>query len=382
MDIFKFIENFEFEKIKQFQKENVDEFLKQLVSKNEQSQNVLHVSCIAGIQETIKFFVDQLNSVQGQCSTQLNEQDKSSMTPLHYCIQSCDDGMPEIVELFTQNNIDVNIQTSTGESALHMASNIGQEDVAKLLLKDKNIQVNIKNQLGETPLIQSIQEGQFHIFNILIKRNDIDINVKDNYGYNCVHHTAITKGNSPAYLRVLSSINADLNSLDNMKNTPIVLAAQQDFKKYYRAIELLAQLGADLSITNNEGKGVRDYIIVDEQEKNTDYYNILYKNLKDRGYDIEDRSSVQQQQKKEETQQTNKNIDLNQNKSEETNQKTQKWVHKLGKVNDEKQKLQEKLNNIKAQKQKSKLDQQEIMILSVLIPLIIIALGLTYSKLF
>lgn len=55
-----------------------------------------------------------------------------------------------------------------------------------------------------------------------MERKDLDINIRDRYGYNCVHHAAITKGNSPVYLRALANSSVDLNSLDNENNTPIV----------------------------------------------------------------------------------------------------------------------------------------------------------------
>lgn len=53
-------------------------------------------------------------------------------------------------------------------------------------------------------------------------REELDINIKDKYGYNCAHHAAITKGNSPVYLRALATSSANLNALDNEDNTPIV----------------------------------------------------------------------------------------------------------------------------------------------------------------
>lgn len=49
-----------------------------------------------------------------------------------------------------------------------------------------------------------------------------------------------------------------------------------DFKKYYRAIETLAELSADLKAKNSDGQDLRSYILVEEDEKSTEYYKIIY----------------------------------------------------------------------------------------------------------
>lgn len=51
--------------------------------------------------------------------------------------------MPEVVELLIENQVDINIKTNTGETALHMSSNIGQEDVVKALIKSPEVNINI-----------------------------------------------------------------------------------------------------------------------------------------------------------------------------------------------------------------------------------------------
>lgn len=138
----------------------------------------------------------------------------------------------------------------------------------------------------------SVIEGQFNIINLILTY-PIDLSQRDyvrivipsyfyssqltiQVGMSVIHYAAITKGNSPAYIRLLAS-KTDLNAIDSEGNTPLNIAAMTSVKKHYRGMETLINIGADLHLRNKHGMIPSDYVerLDNETKKTADYYTIL-----------------------------------------------------------------------------------------------------------
>ena len=89
-----------------------------------------------------------------------------------------------IVKLLIDKGADVNAKTDDGMTALIVAAENGQADVAKLLI-DKGADINVKNpetdslnNLGFTPLMYAAFWGRMDIVKLLLDKG-ADLNAKD-----------------------------------------------------------------------------------------------------------------------------------------------------------------------------------------------------------
>ncbi|PKK66956.1 ankyrin, partial [Rhizophagus irregularis] len=81
--------------------------------------------------------------------------------------------------LLTDNNIDINLQDNFGETALFLASALGNAKIVKLLLRN-NANPNICNNENVTPLIVSSYNGHNDTVKALLEKGDVNINYQDN----------------------------------------------------------------------------------------------------------------------------------------------------------------------------------------------------------
>ncbi|MHC4533998.1 MAG: serine hydrolase [Planctomycetota bacterium] len=81
---------------------------------------------------------------------------------------------------FISNNVDVNMKTQRGVTALHWAAYQGRRDVAECLISN-GAGINTKDNNGFTPLHVAVIRGQKDIVELLITKG-VDINVKNNAG--------------------------------------------------------------------------------------------------------------------------------------------------------------------------------------------------------
>jgi ankyrin repeat protein len=88
----------------------------------------------------------------------------------------------DIVALTTYLNdgIDINSQNNRKETALHVSSCKGFDEISRLLL-DRGAVVNIKNENGETALILAIKNSHENIVQLLLDAG-ANISSKDEMG--------------------------------------------------------------------------------------------------------------------------------------------------------------------------------------------------------
>ena len=85
-------------------------------------------------------------------SNQFNKLDSKGLSPLHYAIKK--KNYNTIIKLLNISNVNINIQSSIGETPLHLACNYEDVISVELLIKAKNIQVDISDyEYQITPLM-------------------------------------------------------------------------------------------------------------------------------------------------------------------------------------------------------------------------------------
>ena len=85
-----------------------------------------------------------------------------SWTPLFFAVVSGPNGHPDIVNLLLKNQAEVNKTDNKGRTALHYASELGQDDTLEMLLAN-NADPNVKEiDREKTAIHLAIENGQFN----------------------------------------------------------------------------------------------------------------------------------------------------------------------------------------------------------------------------
>ena len=152
----------------------------------------------------------------------------------------------DIFKHLLDNNADLNIQNSMGNTTLVEAVRWERMEIVKLLI-DNGADLNIQNDIGNTVLIFSVREGKTKIVKLLID-NGADLNIQNNSG-NTALMLAVSSGHTEA-AKLLIDNKADLNNKNMYGQTALTDAASSGHTK---AAKLLIDNKADLNIKTNCG---------------------------------------------------------------------------------------------------------------------------------
>ena len=187
------------------------------------------------------------------------------------------DGDFEFVQDYIDNNGDINVRTSyKKESLLHyMISMVKKDHQLKMmkLLLDNGVNPNLKSNEGRTALHEIIAQERLDLFLLLSGNKNLNVNIADNWGYTPLH-SAIHEKDKKKYLemvKTLINIGANINTLNNNKDTPLSDAI---WEGRVELVELLLKSGGDLSV----GKEVvinSIYRSLKYNKENQTYWNYL-----------------------------------------------------------------------------------------------------------
>jgi ankyrin repeat protein len=124
-------------------------------------------------------------------------------------------------------------------------------EITRLL--DAGEDVNLADANGMTPLLAAMVAGHTEAAKSLLERG-ADVLRTDTNGCNVLHYAAVrgNRGSKVFILKwVLINTTIDVNSTDNVGNTPINIALASD---HLNASLLLVEKGANLFIKNNRGE--------------------------------------------------------------------------------------------------------------------------------
>lgn len=131
---------------------------------NEDGQTLLHVACDKGNIPLVSWL---LNSASG---VDVNAQDASGFTPLHYCISSL-----EIMRLLLDHGADATIGDNCLVTPLHVAAEGGLTQAAAMLLEAFPNAIHCVDEHRRTPLCLAVIEGCKECAVLLLDRgSDID----------------------------------------------------------------------------------------------------------------------------------------------------------------------------------------------------------------
>ena len=135
----------------------------------------------------------------------VNAKDALGDTPLHVAAQV---GDLELVKLLLAANADVNARANAGWTALHWAAYWSHREMAELLLRN-NANVNAKNSAGYTPLHWAAWRDNNALAELLLAHK-ADVNAADHDRRTPLHYAVFWSGTN--VVQTLIAHHADLNA--------------------------------------------------------------------------------------------------------------------------------------------------------------------------
>lgn len=181
--------------------------------------------------------------------------DINGRTLLHVAIEI---GQQEIAELLLhlhQDKIKVNAQDGDGNTPLHIAASHGLHLIVKLLLEHGDVLVNLRSEGKDSPLSRAVEQSQALCVAMLLNHSYIDVNVAGGQNDGTPLHVVAGLGDDDEMLSIaellLGRNDINLNSRDNLGDTPLSTAASRG--NLMLVTLLLEWDGVDVNCRNHNG---------------------------------------------------------------------------------------------------------------------------------
>ncbi len=195
--------------------------------------------------------VNVVNALLGAPGVNIELLDLLHRTPLHCAVN---EGRTEVVRILLSHGALVDTIDSTESTALHDAAMNGSYDIVEALL-NAGANIEAHNNEYDTPLTFAIRYGDAEgiTARILLERGArVD---EPGASENTPLHEAALNGDA-ALIRELINRGADVNALNDINSTPLLLDTMYDDVSEddcYAVAEILLDHGADPTIANDEG---------------------------------------------------------------------------------------------------------------------------------
>ncbi|CAF1355808.1 unnamed protein product [Adineta ricciae] len=221
---------------------------------NEDGDSVLALACSNGHTDLVRLLLTTIPDIDID-----DRGTKQDCTPL---MEACNAGHYEIVELLLQHNANVNMQSTSGNTALHYSAGGGYADIVRLLL-EHGAKVEETNENGHTPLMEAASGGHVEVARALLDHgagvNTHSNDSKDKNGNDSKQHktdemhTALMEACMDGHVQVAKLLldhGADVNMPPDSYESPLTLSACGG---HIELASLLIERGANLEEVNDEG---------------------------------------------------------------------------------------------------------------------------------
>ncbi|EAY23074.1 ankyrin repeat protein, putative [Trichomonas vaginalis G3] len=174
----------------------------------------------------------------------INAKYSTGQTALHIASEN---NSKEIAELLLSHGANVNEKNEYGQTALHKAAEHNSKEVVELLLSH-GANVNEKNTFGQIALHKAAENNSKEIAELLLSHG-ANVNEKNIHGQTALHKAA--KNNSKEVVELLLSHGANINEKDKYKKTALHIAAYKNSKEI---VELLLSHGANVNEKDYNGE--------------------------------------------------------------------------------------------------------------------------------
>jgi ankyrin repeat protein len=209
-------------------------------------------------------------------NSNINFKDEDGNTALHLLVKNIKTDKLSILKALIDKKIGINHINKLGQNALHIATDNGNYEVAKMLL-EANININtetIDDHL--TPLIIATIRNDIKLCELLLNHK-ADINYQDIYGNSVLNHAIFNKSKQLIEL-YWDKINVNLVNISGQISANLFFENDYDMAKLddYRFREILTK--SKLNLQNSDGRTLlhnliqygiwENYIEIISQKKN------------------------------------------------------------------------------------------------------------------
>ncbi|KAI6171416.1 Kallikrein-4 [Aphelenchoides bicaudatus] len=264
------------------------EVVKALIAKDPKLVNVtdkhhwypIHFAARYGHCDIVKLLVD--NGADVNALSKFTNDDSTTSPSVSALYWAARYGHAECVKILLEKGADVNQQTHSGQTALHIASQLGKYDVVKLLVKKNPKLINATDKNHWYPLHKAARNGQCDIVSLLLS-NGADVNALTKFtddspttppSVSALYWAALN--GSVECVKILLDKGANISHQDRLGRTALHIAAQLG---KYEVVKLLAERGADIEIKNIYGRNALD-VAIESDEKIKELIDYLAEQIK------------------------------------------------------------------------------------------------------
>ncbi|KAF8366758.1 trp-4, partial [Pristionchus pacificus] len=185
------------------------------------NETAMHLAARSGNHSALLAMVNKIGA--GTVQIVQNKQSKNGWSPL---LEACSRGHVQVARLLLQHHARVDVFDEAGRTALHLAAMNGHLQLTHLLLQNKAF-VNSKSKTGEAPLHLAAMNGHVKVVNCLVQDHAASLEAITLDNQTALHFAA--KFGQLAVSQTLLALGANPNARDDKGQTPLHLAAENDF---------------------------------------------------------------------------------------------------------------------------------------------------------
>ncbi|XP_067669900.1 ankyrin repeat domain-containing protein 50-like [Haliotis asinina] len=205
------------------------------------SNNILHLACIGGHLEVVKFVLS-LNIVD------IHTKGQHQQTPIR--MVDIRKHRP-VFDLLVSKGADLSQVDDKGENILHVACLEGHLDLVKDIVTNDRVDVNSRGRYGRTPVMKAAEKGHMDVLNLLISKGG-DVTLTDENDNNILH-VACIGGHVEMVKHIVAAKVADIDSRGQYGRTPVLMAAGAG---HMVVVETLVRDGADMNLRDDDGNNI------------------------------------------------------------------------------------------------------------------------------
>ena len=213
----------------QLAKQLIDENAKLILTKDEDERTPLHWACSQNNLEMVEYLLKPRAAI---AAIEVDDMvDASGWTPVHI---SASLGNVGILDAFlkSDSDIDINLTTNQGTTALHLAASKNRSNVVRMLVVDHKCSCRIKDNKGSTALHRAASIGSQPIVELLAGPGKANLNVKDIDGWTALHH-ALAEGHGDVAVKLVQ-LGADPSVVNDEGLKPIQVSVDEKVGRFFQ----------------------------------------------------------------------------------------------------------------------------------------------------